>query len=203
MSVLLYAESSADVVMCGSALGKAKGNGLDAVESAVSALSQDWKSGGCVDEYMQDQLIVYMALAHGTSQIVTGPLSLHTQTAIHFAQLLTGAKFTVTSLSSPEAKAETKIESKSEFESWSSRDQDSEERDVDSSNSRLTAKLKSKLKVSSSSSSSSSSDGGKGKGKDKGKGTGKAGKKAAHVSFGPEKYLITCEGIGFKNKYDI
>lgn len=37
-----------------------------------------------------------MALADGHSKIRTGPLSLHTQTSIHFSSLLTGAKFTVT-----------------------------------------------------------------------------------------------------------
>ena len=49
---------------------------------------------------MQDQLIIFMALAKGTSRIRTGPLTLHTQTAIHYTQLLTGAKFNVHSDSS-------------------------------------------------------------------------------------------------------
>jgi RNA 3'-terminal phosphate cyclase (ATP) len=42
-----------------------------------------------------DQLIIFMALASGKSRVLTGPLSLHTETAIHFAKLLTGATFTV------------------------------------------------------------------------------------------------------------
>ena len=40
-----------------------------------------------------------MALADGHSELVTGPLSLHTRTAIHFVGQLSGAKFTVTPLS--------------------------------------------------------------------------------------------------------
>jgi RNA 3'-terminal phosphate cyclase (ATP) len=44
---------------------------------------------------MQDQLIVFMALVQGKSRIRTGPLTLHTQTAIHFTELLTGVKFNV------------------------------------------------------------------------------------------------------------
>jgi RNA 3'-terminal phosphate cyclase (ATP) len=36
-----------------------------------------------------------MALADGVSRIRAGPLSLHTQTAIHISELLTGAKFSV------------------------------------------------------------------------------------------------------------
>ncbi len=34
---------------------------------------------GCVDEYMQDQLIIYMALAAGRSRVRCGPLSLHSE----------------------------------------------------------------------------------------------------------------------------
>ena len=35
------------------------------------------------------QLIIYMALAAGTSRIKTGPITLHTQTAMHIAQMMT------------------------------------------------------------------------------------------------------------------
>lgn len=59
----------------------------------------DYKSGTCVDKHMQDQLIIFMALAQGVSNVVTkGPLTEHTTTAIHFAEKLTGAKFTATPL---------------------------------------------------------------------------------------------------------
>ena len=49
----------------------------------------------CLDEHMQDQLIIFMALAKGESRIRSGPLSLHTKTAIHFTEMLTGAKFKI------------------------------------------------------------------------------------------------------------
>jgi len=48
-----------------------------------------------LDENAQDQLIIFMALAEGKSQIQTGPLSLHTKTAIYISELLTSAKFNV------------------------------------------------------------------------------------------------------------
>ena len=35
------------------------------------------------------QLIVYMSLAAGTSRIRTGPITLHTQTAMHIAHMMT------------------------------------------------------------------------------------------------------------------
>ena len=44
---------------------------------------------------LQDQLIIFMALAEGTSRLACGPLTLHTQTAIAIAEQLTTAKFTV------------------------------------------------------------------------------------------------------------
>ena len=49
----------------------------------------------CFDEYMQDQMIIFMALAKGQSRILTGPLTLHTQTAIYIANELTQANFDV------------------------------------------------------------------------------------------------------------
>mmetsp|Transcript_2935 Transcript_2935/g.11200 ORF Transcript_2935/g.11200 Transcript_2935/m.11200 type:complete len:394 (-) Transcript_2935:950-2131(-) len=50
----------------------------------------------CVDEHMQDQLIIFMALCKGQSVLRCGPLSSHTETAIFFMQELTGAKFSTT-----------------------------------------------------------------------------------------------------------
>ena len=41
-------------------------------------------------------MIVFMALAAGTSTMHCGPLTLHTNTAIHFCEKIIGAKFTVT-----------------------------------------------------------------------------------------------------------
>ena len=43
----------------------------------------------------QDQIIVFMALAEGQSSVLTGPLEMHTRTAIHFAEIITGVKFEV------------------------------------------------------------------------------------------------------------
>lgn len=51
-------------------------------------------SGACCDSFMQDQLILPMALADGTSTIRTTSLTLHTQSAIYVAeQLLPSVSF--------------------------------------------------------------------------------------------------------------
>lgn len=80
----------------------ATGNGNSKIspEKLASAtaehLIRDIDEGGCVDAHMQDQLIILMALAQGTSRVRTGPLSLHTKTAIHVVEKMCEAQFSVT-----------------------------------------------------------------------------------------------------------
>jgi RNA 3'-terminal phosphate cyclase (ATP) len=64
-------------------------------QSAVRELLEDWRAGGCADRHLQDQLIIFMALARGRSRVRLGTMELHTQTAIHFAQQLAGATFNI------------------------------------------------------------------------------------------------------------
>ncbi|CAG8794886.1 559_t:CDS:2, partial [Racocetra persica] len=76
----------------------ASGKGQSPVNTgkiAAERLLNNIKHGGCVDEYLQDQLIIFMAIAEGKSQIVTGPVTQHTRTAIHFAEVMSGAKFNI------------------------------------------------------------------------------------------------------------
>lgn len=93
--IIIIAESSTGCIFAGSYLGK-RGVPADKVgNEAAEMLLRNIRHDGCVDEFLQDQLIIFMALAKGTSKIRTGPVTLHTQTAIHVAQQLTQAKFTV------------------------------------------------------------------------------------------------------------
>ena len=43
----------------------------------------------------QDQMILFMGLADGESVLRTGPVTLHTESAIFITQQLTGAKFDI------------------------------------------------------------------------------------------------------------
>ncbi|XP_051930346.1 RNA 3'-terminal phosphate cyclase isoform X1 [Hippocampus zosterae] len=93
--IIIVAESSTGCLFAGSALGK-KGVRADTTGAeAAEMLLRNLRHGGCVDEFLQDQLIIFMALAKGTSRIRTGAVTRHTQTAIHVAQRMTRAKFTV------------------------------------------------------------------------------------------------------------
>ncbi|CAH8572382.1 unnamed protein product [Schistosoma turkestanicum] len=70
-------------------------NHRDRVSEACRSLYNYSKIGTCVDDYMQDQLIILMALAKGKSQIRCGPLTLHTKTAIYVAEHLLDVQFEV------------------------------------------------------------------------------------------------------------
>lgn len=95
-------------VLAASADGNAKINpqktGAKAAKELVEQLNlhassdhNDDDTIAVIDQYAQDQLIIFMALARGKSQVKTaaGKLTLHTKTAIYIAELLTSAKFNV------------------------------------------------------------------------------------------------------------
>ena len=76
-----------------------EGDVAEEAEKVVTMVLGDLKAelahGGCVDQYMQDQLVVFQALIAGKSKIETGGLeaTLHTETARWVAQQLLGVKF--------------------------------------------------------------------------------------------------------------
>uniref|UniRef100_K9J0A8 RNA 3'-terminal phosphate cyclase n=1 Tax=Desmodus rotundus TaxID=9430 RepID=K9J0A8_DESRO len=93
--IIITAETSTGCLLAGSSLGKRGVNADKVGIEAAEMLLANLRHGGAVDEYLQDQLIIFMALASGVSRIKTGPVTLHTKTAIHFAEQLAKAKFTV------------------------------------------------------------------------------------------------------------
>ncbi|CAH1772764.1 unnamed protein product [Owenia fusiformis] len=93
--IIVSAKSTNGCIHAGSALGKKGIPSEDVAKTACDMLTKSLMYGGTVDEYLQDQLIILMALAKGKSRISCGPISLHTKTAIHIAQMLTQVKFQV------------------------------------------------------------------------------------------------------------
>ena len=66
------------------------------VSTVVEDLKRELKKGGCVDEYMQDQLVVFQALAAGEAEVDGGKgkkATLHTKTARWVAEKVLGVKF--------------------------------------------------------------------------------------------------------------
>lgn len=68
----------------------------DLVSKVVDGLEQELAHGGCVDEYLQDQLVVFQALAKGSSFVDCGygeEASLHTKTVRWVVEQILGVKF--------------------------------------------------------------------------------------------------------------
>lgn len=97
--ILMVADTDSGCVLGASAKGE-RGTSAEATGSMCAAdLWSTIRSGACVDEHMQDQLVIFMALAQGTSRMLCGEPSLHARTAMVIAETLLrshGVKFTVT-----------------------------------------------------------------------------------------------------------
>ena len=82
MWIEAYATTARGQVLGASSIGR-RGVRAEAVAAeAVAHLLADVAQGGAVDEYLQDQLLVFMAMARGRSVLRAGRLSLHTQTMV-------------------------------------------------------------------------------------------------------------------------
>ncbi|KAJ7043310.1 RNA 3'-terminal phosphate cyclase domain-containing protein [Mycena alexandri] len=96
--IVLWAELAGGGMIGGSAVGNKKKDAVTVGEEAADELIKGLEAGGCVDEWLEDQIIILMALAEGTSEVRCGKngLTLHTKTAIWVAEQLTDAKFDLT-----------------------------------------------------------------------------------------------------------
>ncbi|TCD63887.1 hypothetical protein EIP91_004796 [Steccherinum ochraceum] len=93
--IVLWAETAAGCRIGGSHIGEKKKKPNDVGKAAAEELLQNLAHNGCVDEYLQDQIIIFMALAEGTSTVRTGPVTEHTRAAIYVVEKLTEARFTI------------------------------------------------------------------------------------------------------------
>jgi len=93
--ITLWAETERGAILGGSCLGRpgkpAEQIGREAAEGLLNQLI----TGCAVDRYLTDQLISYMALADGRSEITSAELTLHTLTNIELVEKILGVKFEV------------------------------------------------------------------------------------------------------------
>ncbi len=94
-SVFVRAETTTGCVLGDSAVGSPKTRPRETGAAAANGLLLSLESGACADRWLQDQLVVFMALAGGRSRVRTGPLTMHAETAIDVARRFTEAKFQV------------------------------------------------------------------------------------------------------------
>jgi len=101
--ILLFAKTTTGCTIGASGLGE-RGVPAELVgQRAADELMDVLESCACVDDWLMDQLVVFMAAAKGLSVVVGRELTLHTHTAIEVAQQLTKASFTCTRIrESPE-----------------------------------------------------------------------------------------------------
>ncbi|BDA44769.1 RNA 3'-terminal phosphate cyclase [Coccomyxa sp. Obi] len=95
--MLMVTTTTEGCLLGASALAERSKTSEELGEGAAKALLEDIYAGGAVDCWLQDQLIVFMALADGVSSITCGRPTLHTETAIQIAETMTAAKFTTKS----------------------------------------------------------------------------------------------------------
>ncbi|KXZ54935.1 hypothetical protein GPECTOR_3g105 [Gonium pectorale] len=94
--VLIIADTDTGCRLGASAKGERGVPAEQIGERAAEELAEALESGTCVDQWMQDQLIIWMALASGVSRMRCCEPSLHTRTAMVVAEtLLPGVKFTL------------------------------------------------------------------------------------------------------------
>ena len=95
-SIFILAKTSTGCVLAGSANGSPKKKPYQSGLEAAEDLLQPLKAKACLDHWMQDQIIMYMALSKGISKVrVSKPLTLHTETAIHLCEKFCSAKFKI------------------------------------------------------------------------------------------------------------
>lgn len=95
LSVLIVATSSTGCIW-GAGKCIQKGDPINLATITMQEVCTTARSGSVVDEWMQDQLVVFMALAEGESRLrITQELTLHTKTAIAVAEQISGASFSI------------------------------------------------------------------------------------------------------------
>jgi len=93
--ITLWAETETGCILGASALGKPGKPAEKVGEEAANKLIGCLQTGACVDEHLADQLIPYMTIAKGRSEITCSKLTLHTMTNIILMEKIVGVKFDV------------------------------------------------------------------------------------------------------------
>jgi len=88
-------ETSTGCRLFGSGLGRRNVTPKKVGNECGLMLQQSLEKSVCVDKFTQDQLLIFMALAEGTSSIKTTKPTSHTLTAIYIIEQMTLAKFTI------------------------------------------------------------------------------------------------------------
>ncbi len=93
--IVLWAECAEGRRLGGSALGRRGKRAEQVGEEAARMLLAELESGAAVDTRLADQMIVWMAIAAGASELSTGRLTDHIRSAAQVAEAVTGAELSL------------------------------------------------------------------------------------------------------------
>jgi len=94
--ITLWADTENGAILGASSLGKLGKPAEQVGQEAAESLIKQLKTGMAVDSHLTDQLIPYLALAEGVSDITSTELTLHALTNITLVEQIIGVKFNVT-----------------------------------------------------------------------------------------------------------
>ena len=93
--ITLWAETEGGAILGASSLGK-RGKPAEMVgREAAGSLLEQLRTGCAVDRHLTDQLVPYLALAEGVSEITSAELTSHALTNIALVEQILGARFDV------------------------------------------------------------------------------------------------------------
>jgi RNA 3'-phosphate cyclase len=93
--ITLWAEGRSGSIIGASALGRPGRPAEEVAREAAEVLLRQLRTGCGVDRYLTDQLIPYMALAEGTSEITSAELTSHALTNIALVERILDVRFEV------------------------------------------------------------------------------------------------------------
>ena len=93
--IILIAELSKGAILGSDSLGEIGKPAERVGQEAAEILCKQLQTGAPVGKHLGDQLIVYLALANGRSEIKIEELTLHTISCIHVSKIIVGANFDI------------------------------------------------------------------------------------------------------------
>ena len=91
--IVLWAECEGGRRIGASALGRRGKRAEEVGEEGARALAEELEAGGAVDCRLADQMIVWMAIADGASELTTSRITDHIRSAAQVAEAVVGARF--------------------------------------------------------------------------------------------------------------
>ena len=93
--IVMWAATERGAILGASSLGRPRKPAEQVSQEAAESLAKQLDTGCAVDRHLTDQLIPYLALADGTSEITSTELTSHALTNIALVEQILGAKFEV------------------------------------------------------------------------------------------------------------